>query len=85
MHKKSILFIILLFYIGCKKNGQAPPPPFPQVTLSASESSIVVNNTGTLYVNVANMKNHKSGFGGIAELYNASVEMVGNNLFMPGK
>ena len=57
MHKKSILFIILLFYIGCKKNGQAPPPPFPQVTLSASESSIVVNNTGTLYVNVANMKN----------------------------
>ena len=57
MHQKSILFLILLFYIGCNENGQAPPPPFPQVTLSASESSIVVNNAVTLYVNVANMKN----------------------------
>ena len=57
MHKKSILFLILLFYIGCNENGQAPSPPFPQVSLSASESSIVVNKTVTLYVNVANMKN----------------------------
>ena len=57
MHKKSILVLILLFYIGCNENGQAPPPPFPQVTLSASESSIEVDNVGALYVNVANI-NH---------------------------
>ena len=57
MHHKSILFLILLFYFGCNENGQAPPPPFPQVTLSASESSIVIDNVVTLYVNVENMKN----------------------------
>ena len=57
MNQKSNLVLILLFYFGCNENGQAPPPPFPQVTLSASESSIVVNNAVTLYVNVANMKN----------------------------
>ena len=57
MHQKSILFLILLFYFGCNENGQAPPPPFPQVTLSASESSIEVDNVVTLYVNVANMNN----------------------------
>ena len=56
-HQKSILFLILLFYFGCNKNGQAPDPPFPRVTLSASESSIEVDNNTTLYVNVANMKN----------------------------
>ena len=29
IHKKSILFFILLFYFGCLDNGHAPPPPFP--------------------------------------------------------
>ena len=57
MYQKSILFLILLFYFGCIKKGLAPSPPFPQVTLSASESSIEVDNVVTLYVNVANMNN----------------------------
>jgi len=57
MHQKSILFFILLFYFGCNNNSQAPPPPYPRVTLSASESSIEVDNNVMLYVNVANMQN----------------------------
>ena len=66
MHQKSILFLILLFYFGCNENGQAPPPPFPQVTLSASEPSIEVDNVVTLYVNVAN----------ISDLYAISFEIM---------
>ena len=56
IHKKSILFFILLFYFGCLDNGHAPPPPFPEVSLSASESSIEVDSVFTLYVNVDNIK-----------------------------
>ena len=66
MYQKSILFLILLFYFGCNENGQAPPPPFPQVTLSASEPSIEVDNVVTLYVNVAN----------ISDLYAISFEIM---------
>ncbi len=57
IHKKSILFFILLFYFGCIDDGQAPPPPFPEVSLSASPSSIEVDSVFTLYVNVDNIKN----------------------------
>ena len=56
IHKKSILFFILLFYFGCNDNGQAPPPPFPEVSLSASPSSILVGESFTLDVNVANIE-----------------------------
>ena len=56
IHKKSILFFILLFYFGCLDNGHAPPPPFPEVSLSASESSIEVDSVFTLSVNVDNIK-----------------------------
>ena len=66
IHKKSILFFILLFYFGCNENGQAPPPPFPQVTLSVSEASIEVDNVVTLYINVAN----------ISDLYAISFEIM---------
>ena len=45
-----------LFYIGCNDNGQAPSPPFPQVSLSASPSSILVGESFTLDVNVANIE-----------------------------
>ena len=57
IHNKSILFFILLFYFGCIDNGHAPPPPFPEVSLSASESRIEVDSVFTLYVNVDNIKN----------------------------
>ena len=57
IHKKSILFFILLFYFGCIDNGQAPPPPFPEVSLSASPSSIEVDSVFTLFVKVDNIKN----------------------------
>ena len=66
MHQKSILFFILLFYFGCNENGQAPPPPFPQVTLAVSEASIEVDNVVTLYINVAN----------ISDLYAISFEIM---------
>ena len=66
MNQKSNLVLILLFYFGCNENGQAPPPPFPQVTLSASEPSIEVDNVVTLYVNVAN----------ISDLYAISFEIM---------
>ena len=56
IHKKSILFFIVLFYFGCNDNGQAPPPPFPEVSLSASTSSIPVGESFTLNVNVANIE-----------------------------
>ena len=56
IHKKSILFFILLFYFGCDDNGQAPPPPFPEVSLSASKSNIPVGESFTLNVNVANIE-----------------------------
>ena len=56
IHKKSILFFILLFYFGCNDNGQAPPPPFPEVSLSASELSILVGDSLRLDVNVANIE-----------------------------
>ena len=45
-----------LFYLGCNDNGQAPPPPFPQVSLTASPSSILVGESFTLDVNVANIE-----------------------------
>jgi len=56
IHKISILFFILLFYFGCDDNGQAPSPPFPQVSLSASPSSILVGESLRLDVNVANIE-----------------------------
>ena len=56
IHNKSILFFILLFYFGCNDNGQAPSPPFPEVSLSASPSSIPVGESFTLDVNVANIE-----------------------------
>ena len=48
--------VSFLFYLGCIDNGQAPPPPFPQVSLSASSSSILVGESFTLDVNVTNIE-----------------------------
>lgn len=53
---KLIIIFLLVFYFGCNDNGQAPPPPFPQVSLSASSSSILVGESFTLDINVANIE-----------------------------
>ena len=52
---KLIIMCSFLFYLGC--NDNAPPdPPFPQVSLSTSKSSILVGESFTLDVNVVNIE-----------------------------
>ena len=51
---KLIIILSFIFYLGCKI-GQGPPPPIPQVSLTASTSSIIVGDSLTLAVNVVNV------------------------------
>ena len=51
---KLILLFPCIYYLGCTKDSQSPPPPIPTVTLSAP-SNIAVGESFTLDVNVANI------------------------------
>ena len=52
---KLIIMFSFLFYLGCNDNVP-PDPPFPQVSLSTSKSSILVGESFTLDVNVVNIE-----------------------------
>ena len=53
---KVIIFFSATFFLGCDENGQAPAPPFPRVTLSATPPSIPVGDSLILDVNVENIE-----------------------------
>ena len=56
INRKSISFLLLIFYYGCNGGGQEPEALPPTVSLSVSSSSILVGDSLTLHVDVADIE-----------------------------
>ena len=54
--RKPILFLLLIFYYGCNGGGQEPEVLPPTVSLSVSSSSILVGDSVTLHIDVADIE-----------------------------
>ena len=53
--KLNVIFFFILFF-GCDNGVQSSPPPIPRISLSTSQSSILVGESLTLNVHVAHIE-----------------------------